>query len=444
LAGEDAICEAVFRQAGIVRVTTMEELLDSAILLAYEPMPKGDRLAIVTNAGGPGVMATDAAVSAGLEMAHFAPGTTEKLRAVLPAAANMKNPVDVIGDARADRYIAGMRATLDDPNVDELLVILTPQSMTDIEAIAQAVRQVHETATKPIACSFMGAADIAPGVRILQEGHVPHYILPERACRAMAEVQRIRRWRQQGDGEPAVSLPVDRAATAAILEPSADGYLAEEQALAVLRAYGLPVPEYKRCASAEEAVAFADRVGYPVVLRVASPRVVHKTEAQGLMLDLADAGAVRKAFGEMMGRFRSQQGAHASGAIVRKMIPRGHEVILGAKRDTVFGPTLMFGLGGIFVEVFRDVTFELAPIAPEAASRMVRQVKSFAVLKGFRGLPAADVPAIEQSLLRLGQLVSDWPCIAELDINPLIVAPAGQGAWVADVRMRLEKANGSR
>jgi acetyltransferase len=181
-----------------------------------------------------------------------------------------------------------------------------------------------------------------------------------------------------------------------------------------------------------------------VVLRVASPRVVHKTEAQGLMLDLADAGAVRKAFGEMMGRFRSQQGAHVSGAIVRKMIPRGHEVILGAKRDAVFGPTLMFGLGGIFVEVFRDVTFELAPIAPEAASRMVRQVKSFAVLKGFRGLPAADVPAIEQSLLRLGQLVSDWPCIAELDINPLIVAPAGQGAWVADVRMRLEKANGSR
>jgi acetyltransferase len=377
-------------------------------------------------------------------MAHFAPATTEKLRAVLPAAANMKNPVDVIGDARADRYMAGMRATLDDPNVDELLVILTPQSMTDIEAIAQAVRQVHDTATKPIACSFMGAADIAPGVRILQEGHVPHYILPERACRAMAEVQRIRRWRQQGDGEPAVSLAVDRAATAAILEPSPDGYLAEEQALAVLRAYGLPVPEYKRCASAEEAVAFADRVGYPVVLRVASPRVVHKTEAQGLMLDLADAGAVRKAFGEMMGRFRSQQGAHVSGAIVRKMIPRGHEVILGAKRDTVFGPTLMFGLGGIFVEVFRDVTFELAPIAPEAASRMVRQVKSFAVLKGFRGLPAADVPAIEQSLLRLGQLVSDWPCIAELDINPLIVAPAGQGAWVADVRMRLEKANGSR
>ncbi|KPK85757.1 MAG: acyl-CoA synthetase, partial [Phycisphaerae bacterium SM23_33] len=439
LAAEDAICEAVFREAGIVRAQGIEELFDTAIMLTYQPMPARDRLAIVTNAGGPGVMATDAAVRAGLQMAQFKPQTTKKLMASLPAAANVKNPVDVIGDARADRYTAALQAVLDDPNVDQVLVILTPQSMTDIEDIARGVCRVQQKANKPIACSFMGASDVAPGVDILQAAHIPHYILPEWACQAMADVQTVRRWRQQPlDQDQGLSLPVDRDAAARILDPLPGGYLREDQALAVLETYGFPVPQYRLCGDADEAAHFAEQIGYPVVLRVVSPQIVHKFDVKGVRLNLTDAQAVKDAYRQMTEHVaRALPQAHIVGVICRRMIPAGHELILGVKRDAVFGPTLMFGLGGLFVETFKDVTFALAPIDASAAGRMLREVKAYRLLTGARGTPPADVPQIEQCLLRLSRLVTDFPRITELDINPLIVGPAERGAAVADVRIRI-------
>ncbi|HUU23637.1 MAG TPA: acetate--CoA ligase family protein, partial [Phycisphaerae bacterium] len=437
LAGEDSICEAVFREAGIIRVNSIEELFNTGILLAYQPFPEGNRLAIVTNAGGPGVMATDAAVSVGLDIPRFTAETTGKLEAALPAAANIKNPVDVIGDARSDRYEAALNAVLADPNVDQALVILTPQSMTDIQEIAHGVVEVHKTATKPLACSFMGASDVQAGIDILQEAHIPHYILPEWACKAMADVQRIRQWRHT-DLKEFVPLPVDRAAAATMIDPLPAGFLREDQALAVLQAYGFPVPQHRLCGDADEAVAFAEKVGYPVAMRVVSPQIVHKFDVKGVALDLADGGAVRKAHDEMMGNIaRVLPAAEVLGVVVRGMIPAGHEVILGAKRDAVFGPTVMFGLGGLFVEIFKDVTFALAPIGEGLASRMVREVRAFRLLEGARGTPPADIVGIEQCLRRLGQLVTDFERISELDINPLIVGPAEQGSWVADVRIRL-------
>ncbi|HUU58203.1 MAG TPA: acetate--CoA ligase family protein, partial [Phycisphaerae bacterium] len=300
LAGEDSICEAVFREAGIIRVNSIEELFNTGILLAYQPFPEGNRLAIVTNAGGPGVMATDAAVSVGLDIPRFTAETTGKLEAALPAAANIKNPVDVIGDARSDRYEAALNAVLADPNVDQALVILTPQSMTDIQEIARGVVEVHKTATKPLACSFMGASDVQAGIDILQAAHIPHYILPEWACKAMADVQRIRQWRHT-DLKEFVPLPVDRAAAATMIDPLPAGFLREDQALAVLQAYGFPVPQHRLCGDADEAVAFAEKVGYPVAMRVVSPQIVHKFDVKGVALDLADGGAVKKAHDEMMG-----------------------------------------------------------------------------------------------------------------------------------------------
>jgi len=439
LAAEDAICEAVFREAGIIRVQSIEDLFNSAILLAYQPMPAGNRLAIVTNAGGPGVMATDAAVSAGLEMPPLTRRTTDRLRRALPASANIKNPVDVIGDARADRYVAALEAVLADPNVEQVLVILTPQSMTDIDDIARGIVRVHAGTDKPIACSFMGASDVASGVAILQAAHVPHYAMPEWACQAMADVQRVRRWRQQRPEEVNGDLAVDREAAAAILEALPAGYLREDQALEVLKAYGFPVPEYRLCRSAEEAVAFAEQIGFPVVLRVVSPQIVHKFDVKGVALDLRDAEAVEEAYQGIMDNVaRVRPNAEVLGVICRPLIPAGHEVILGAKRDAVFGPTLMFGLGGLFVAVFRDVTFALAPIDANTAARMVREIKAYSLLKGARGTEPADVQEIERCLLRLSRLVTDFPRIAELDINPLIVGRAGEGAQVADVRIRLE------
>ena len=439
LAGQDAVCDAVFREAGIIRVTSIEELFNSAILYAYQPLPAGDRLAIVTNAGGPGVMATDAAVRCELSVPQLEEPTQARLKKSLPATANLKNPVDVIGDARADRYMAAMEAVLDDPNVDQALVILTPQSMTDIEAIAEGVCQVHEQATKPIACSFMGATDVVPGIRRLQKARIPHYILPEWACRAMADVERIRRWREQPldqrkrvvrDGRPAADL----------LARAEAGYLPEDQALDVLAAYGLPVPPRRLCSAADEAVALADEVGYPVVLRVVSPQIVHKSEAKALALNLADAPAVLKAYDRLTaGAAAAVPGAEIRGVLVRPMIPAGHEVILGAKRDPAFGPVLMFGLGGIYVELFEDVTFALAPIGRLGAGRMIRRVKAHRLLEGLRGGEPADVEGIEQCLMRVGELITDFDRIVELDVNPLIVGPAEVGCAVADVRIRLGK-----
>jgi len=437
LAGEDPICDAVFQEAGIVRVNTIDEMFNAAIMYAYPPMPQGNRLAIVTNAGGPGVMATDAAVSMGLAVPRLAESTQQRLRDALPATANVKNPVDVIGDARADRYQAALRHVLDDPQIDQVLVILTPQSMTDIEAIARGIVEIGRNAAKPIACSFMGAEDVASGIRLLQEAHLPHYILPEWACAAMAAVQRIRAWRALELDEPE-QLPVDRAAAARIIDSAPAGYLEEPEALAVLAAYGLPVPQHRLCTDADEAAQFADQIGYPVVLRIVSPQVVHKWDVGGVVLNLQEASAVRSAFEQMVQRVRQAvPQAEIRGAVVRRMIPPGHEVILGVKRDPSFGPVLMFGLGGLYVELFKDVTFGLAPISRGGAQRMLRQVKAFKILEGLRGSPPADVENIRECIQRLGQLAADFPRISELDINPLIVGPKQQGNTVADVRIRL-------
>ena len=356
----------------------------------------------------------------------------------MPAVANIKNPVDVIGDARSDRYEAALEAVIEDPNVDQTLVILTPQSMTDIKEIARGVVKVQEKSNKPMACSFMGASDVQVGVDILERAHIPHYILPELACKAMANVQRICKWRQT-ELKEFVPLPVDKAAAQAIIKDLPKGYLREDQALAVLQAYGLPVPEHKLCKNADEAIAFAEKVGYPAVLRVVSPQIVHKYDVKGVALGLKNAEQVKKAYEDMIAHIgKVLPDAEITGMLVRGMIPAGHEVILGAKRDPVFGPTLMFGLGGLFVEVFKDVTFALAPIDEGTASRMVREVKAVSILQGARGTKAADLAGIEECLRRLGQMVSDLDRISELDINPLLVGPAEQGSAVADVRIRLD------
>jgi acetyltransferase len=437
LAGEDAICDDVFREAGILRVASIEELFNSAVLYAYQPMPAGDRLAIVTNAGGPGVMATDAAIRTGLRVPRLEEATQLRLKKDLPATANMKNPVDVIGDARADRYMAAMEAVLDDPNVDQALVILTPQSMTDIEAIAEGVCKIHAKAEKPIACSFMGATDVAAGIHILQRAHIPHYILPEWACRAMADVQRIRLWREQ-PAEEVERLASEPPPGDELIAEAEAGYLPEDEALSLLSAYGLPVPSWQLCDTAREAVAFAESLGYPVVLRLVSPQIVHKSEAKALALNLTSDQAVLQAYDRLMARAKGAAPEdEIRGVLVRPMIPAGHEVILGAKRDPAFGPVLMFGLGGIYVELFEDVTFALAPIGRAAAGRMVRRVRAHRLLEGLRGSEPADLEGIQACVVRVGELIADHDRIVELDVNPLIVGPGEVGSAVADVRIRL-------
>jgi len=441
LAASDVVCNAVFDQAGIIRAGSLEELFNTAQLLAYQPLPRGNRLAIVTNAGGPGVMATDAAIERGLELARFSPQTTAKLKKALPAAANISNPIDVIGDARDDRYIAAMEAVFTDDNVDQVLVILTPQSMTNIHAIARAVCDVQvkfRSSGKTLACSFMGARDVAPGIKILQQHDIPHYILPEWAADAMEEAVQYRCWLNR-DRTGFKQYKVDVAAAAAVIDKAPDGYLTESDALKILRAYGFPLVDYKLTQSTDEAVAAADKIGYPVVLRVVAPKIIHKFEMKGVVLDLQSADQVRQAYDSMRAHLLKHFAAEdIKGILVRKMIPAGKEVILGITRDPVFGQVIMFGFGGIYVEAFKDVIFRVVPIREASARSMVDGLRASAVLKGLRGEEPSDVAAIEDALKRLSQLAADFPKIAELDINPLIVHPAGQGCHVADVRIRLE------
>lgn len=441
LAASAEVCDGVFEQSGIIRCASIEEMFNTAQLLAYQPLPRNNRIAIVTNAGGPGVMATDAAVGHGLDLACFSEETTAKLKKPLPAAANIKNPIDVIGDAREDRYAAALEAVFGDDNVDQVLVILTPQSMTNINAIADAICEIKDryaSTEKTLLCSFMGAKDVAPGISILQEHGIPHYILPEWAADAMWHAVWYRRWldREVSDIQ---EYDVDRRRVAAIFKSAPDGYLPEPQALEVLDAYGFPLVESKLTQSVEEAVATAEHIGYPVVLRVVSPKIVHKFEMKGVALDLRGPDDVRQAYNSMRNHvLRHVQPEDLQGILVRRMIPAGKEVILGINREPVFGPMLMFGLGGIYVEAFKDVTFRIVPIREAAAGKMVRELRTSSVLEGLRGEEPSDLPAIEESLKRLSQLANDFPQIAELDINPLIVHPAGSGCHVADVRIRLE------
>lgn len=439
LAGADVVCDAIFQQAGVIRVNSIEEMFNAAVMFAYQTLPKSNRLAIVTNAGGPGVLATDAAIDHGLEIPAFGETTTGTLKAALPATANIKNPVDVIGDARDDRYAAALEAVLTDEHVDQTLVILTPQSMTNIEAIADTVCRTsaqHRTG-KAVACSFMGGYDVNTGIAILESHRIPHYILPEQACQAFGLAARYRDW-LTWPTERLKHFDVDEPAAQAIIDHAPDGYLGEQDAIAVLSAYGFPVVKPILTASPAEAAAAANRIGYPVVLRVVSADIIHKVDVGGVVLNLENADAVHHAYNDMMQRLAEHRpDATITGILVRKMIPAGQEVILGLNRDPVFGHVIMFGLGGIYVETFKDVTFRLAPICPFTASKMVRDVKAVSVLQGARGQAPSDIAAIEQCLLRLSQLAGDFPQIAEMDINPLIVHEDNHGAHVADVRIRV-------
>ena len=439
MATEDAICDAVFEAAGILRVDTLEEMFDTAVLYTTQPLARGPRVGIVTNAGGPGVLATDAAIRFGLEVPPLSPSTRERLRQHLPATANMSNPVDVIGDARADRYQAAIQAVLEDPGIDQLVVILTPQSMTDIMAVADTVCSIAANSPKPIAASFMGGVDVAPAVARIEQAAVPHYRQPEDAMRAMANIQHILRMREmpQEDGPPPISED-SRRRSLAILEKAEPGLLSEVQALEILQLYGIQVPAYRLCQSPEEAVQAAEELGYPVVLRIHSRHVVHKTEIGGVILNLCNPESVRQGFEILRQRLREHvPEAEFEGIIVRKMIPAGYELIIGGKRDPSFGPIIMVGLGGIYVELWHAVAFALAPVTRNQARQLLARTNAAKLLSGLRGQKPGDVEAFIDAVLRVSYLLADCSRIAELDLNPVIVAEAGRGYAAADARIVL-------
>ncbi len=441
LAGSEAAYKAAFQQAGVIRAVSMEALFDCALAFAYQPLLRGDRIGIVTNAGGPGILATDALERAGLEIPRLTTPTTEALAQILPGAASVANP-DVLGDALADRYEHATRLTLADPNVDGVIVILTPQAMTEIDQTAEAVGRLAQGADKPVLGCFMGEARVASGIEILRRYGVPNYPFPERAAAALEAMSQYRRERQRPIFQPepcAVCIPVVRELFDRV---RAEGRVnvGELEARQVMEAYGFPVPQSRLAATAEEAVSIAEEIGYPVVLKIASPDILHKTDVGGVRVNLRSAGDVRDAFDLIVYRAeRYVPGARIWGCLVQQMVPKGREVLLGMSRDPQFGPLVAFGLGGIYVEALKDVAFRIAPFSREEAAEMIREIRSYALLEGVRGEPPADEEAMVDALLRVSQLVTDFPEIVELDINPLMVFEKGRGAVALDMRLILKE-----
>ena len=440
LAGSEQAYAAAFRQAGIIRAHTMEEMFDYALAFAYQPLLKGDRIAIITNAGGPGILATDAIERCGLQLARLENETIKALESYLPDAASAANPVDVLGDSAADRYQFAIDTVSRDPNVDGILVILTPQAMTDIPGTAQAVADLSDRVDIPVIACFMGEKEVSRGIDILTRRGVPNYPFPERAVsafRAMAEYRRA-----QAQPLPNFEhIEADTAAVAAVFEKArAEGRvtIGDFEAREVLRAYGLRIPETRLAATPDEAVQIAAEIGYPVVLKIASPDILHKTDVGGVRVGLRSAQEVRDAFELMVYRAgRYVPGARIWGCTVQEMTPPGLEVLVGMNRDPQFGPLVTFALGGIYVEILKDAAFRIAPFSREEAEQMLEEIRARALLDGVRGRPPVDKAAIVDALLRIGQLVQDFPEIVELDINPLMVFEQGQGAVAIDMRLVL-------
>ncbi len=444
LAGSDNVYDAIMMQSGVERVDKISELFDYAALYTTQPMPKGNRLAIITNAGGPGIMATDAAVRAGLKLATLSAATKDKLRSGLPAAAALGNPVDVIGDARADRYQVAVRTVLEDPDVDMGLVILTPQSMTEIEGTARIIPEALRGLNKPVACSFMGARDVTAGVELLRGAGVPNYPFPEDAVLALAAAERLSSTLEMADREEVTFKDHDVARARRIVADALAGreekYLTQSECRPLLECYQFPLLFSRMATSAEEASGIVEQFGRTVVMKIMSPDVVHKLDAGGVLLGIRGAEEAANAYNRIVTNVKqSVPNAQIQGVLIEEMASKGVEVILGATKDPRFGSLLMFGLGGSFVEVFKDVTFRLAPMWRASAHRMVQQIRAFKILTGVRGAPPSDLSALEDVLLRLSALVVDNPEISELDINPLIVHPEGQGCSVADSRILLKR-----
>ena len=441
LAGSEAVYNAIFDQAGIIRVETVDDLFNYAVAFSARKIPAGNRVAIITNAGGPGIIATDMTEMSGLRLAKFSSDTDWNLHQFLPPTANFNNPIDVIGDATRDRYEKALETVIEDENVDCVLMILTPQSMTDAIGTARAIVNTYNMSTKPIICSFMGVVDVSAGVRHLQENYVPVYRFPEDAARALGKLYEATRWLGR-QILPEYELVFNENRAAEIVDETlAAGktVLGEEDGQELLSCYGFDIPAMKIAETPAQAVAISEEIGLPVVMKIVSPQILHKSDAGGVKVGLKTPDAVESAFTEIMDSCRQYKpDADIKGVLVQKMVPPGQEVILGVTKYAGFGHLLMFGLGGIYVELFKNVTFRLAPIGRNNARRMIRSIKGFEILDGFRGKPKADIEKLEKLLVGLSAMVMNHPRIKEMDINPLFVHEQGQGATVADIIITFE------
>lgn len=442
LAGSENAYKAAFRKSGALRAETLEDLFILAQGFSAQPPPRGSRVGVVTNAGGPGIITSDALERSGLSLATLSEETTQCLRDSLPEAASIYNPVDVLGDAEAERYRLAVECVRDDPGVDALMVILTPQAMTESSDTASAVAEAARGADKTMLAVFMGGVEVKDAEAILREAGIPNFRFPE------AAVNTLRCMKAYGDflsrpRDTHVSFEVGKGKVREVFDSVAGqgrNELVEVEAREVLAAYGLPVAHTLLATNLEECIKAGREIGYPVVIKIASPQILHKTDVGGVVVGIANTDELITAYERVTANARKFfPRADIWGVLVQEMLPASRELILGMNRDSQFGPLLMVGLGGIYVEVLKDVSFRLAPVSEEEAREMLQELKSYWLLQGARGEPPADIDAVIECVLRISQLVTDFPEINELDINPLRVFEDGKGCLAADARIVLEE-----
>jgi acetyltransferase len=449
MSGEDSVYDAAFKRAGIVRVNEIEDLFNAAEVLGTQPLPKGKRLAIITNAGGPGVMATDSLIINGGELSKLSLKSLSKLDEVLPSFWSKANPIDLLGDAKSDRYKAAVEACLEDDGVDGLLIIYTDQAVTESELIAETVVKTLKEKNlqgKTVLTSFIGYEAVEEANRIFNANNIPTYETPEDAIKTymyMFQYKRNLELLYETPEELSIDSAPPRRPIMNILRQAASENretLTEDEAKRLLDYYNFPVVKTEVAKSAEEAVNLARRIGYPVVLKILSPQITHKTDVGGVVLDLTSDAQVRESFGLMTEKAKkAYPQAEILGVTVQSMIKQeGYEVIIGGKSDPLFGPVILFGLGGVAVELFKDYAMGLPPLNTTLARNMMAETKVFQLLKGYRNQPGVNLKLLEEILLLFSQLLIDFPQLKEIDINPLIMTE--KEAYILDARVIFDKA----
>jgi acetyltransferase len=442
LVGSFLAYQKAFDRAGVILSESMEDLFNYAVAFTEQSLPADEGIVIVTNAGGPGILSTDLIESLGLKMATLSDETQQYLEENLPDAASKGNPVDILGDALPDRYSIALEASMKDENVHSVVVLLTPQAMTDSLATAKYIVDISKNyPDKPVITVFMGGNWISAATEYLKDNGVPCYNFPEKGIKTLNALYQYARHLKLQKLDPPEFDDIDRARVKSIFDGAkADGrnVLFPHEAAQVAEAYGIPAPGSGLAKTAEEAVEHAERMGYPVVMKVVSPEIMHKTDIGGVELNLSNANMVKIAFEEIMRKSRRAQPlAKIYGITVDKMVPKGREMIIGMSRDPQFGPMVMFGLGGIYVNFLKDVAFRLAPMNERDAQQMMEETRSYSLLKGVRGEAPADIDSLREAILRVGYLVWDFPELKDLDINPIFVYDEGKGCSALDVKITL-------
>jgi acetyl coenzyme A synthetase (ADP forming)-like protein len=441
LAGQDVAFDAAFRRAGLIRASSIEEMFDWAKTLAWCSLPNGNRVAVLTNAGGPGVTGVDALELFGLTLASLSFKTKETLKKILPPAASISNPVDMLASASPDQYAQSLNLILSDDGVDSVMLIIPPPPMFTAHEITDAVIPIIQSAKKPVVVSLMGDTLITKAVERFRIAKIPEYRFPEKAASAIAVLSQQAVNIKRPEQKPLLTQDIEKEAVNNVLEMQEirkAGFLSEIAVLDILSAYGLPTCSISLAKTSAEASRLAQIIGFPIALKVFSPDIIHKSDSGGVILDLSSPEEVVNGFNAIMNAIRiDETNGEISGIYVQKMIKGGQEVIVGAIQDPQFGAMVMFGAGGVEVERERDVAFSLAPSTDGEIDYLLENTMAGRRMKGFRNIPEVDVKAVRDVLVRVGQLAADFPQIKEIDINPLIVMPKGEGAIIVDARIKI-------